>query len=85
MTDVNDKLSEAMSFATLWASEMKIPLTKADFMMIKNRYLPTELKRYKQEIGCEDAYHRFAAIFALREFCEDFQMEKKYVLRCEVC
>ena len=82
---IDDKLSEAMSFAIVWASEMNVPLSNADLMIIKNRYMPIELQRYRQEPGADDIYHRFAAIFALREFCIDFQMEKKYILRCEPC
>ncbi len=85
MNNINGKLPEAINFAMLWASEMKIPLTRADFMIIKNNYLPVELERYKKEAGREDSYHKFAAIFALREFCKDFQMENKYILRCEPC
>ena len=72
---------EAIRIARDFAKANGIPISLGDRMLINNKYILIEVKKYEADDSAGN-YGTHAGIFALREWCKDFCLEY-YVELCD--
>ena len=70
------ELNYAAKYAYGWVQEWEIPISKADLLVIKRRYLPLEIEIARLDKDENRKYLEHAALSSLRRFCHDFGLEE---------